>query len=291
MFIQPMLAKKTADNATFPVDNYLFEVKWDGIRAIINVADKVTIFSRSGNDITAQFPEIVSAFNLQPFARQVTYDAELVVFINGVPSFPHITSRLHLGDDTGRRHGSLNFPATAMVFDTVRFDNEDITHRQFQHRRNYIKDLVEGPNIRMSRIHKDPYKLMDHVLALEMEGIIAKKAKSPYRPGKRTNDWLKFKLMYEETVEVYGYTEGLGKRAGYFGALLIRGLDGSEIGKVGTGFTDEVLDHMTAKLWTREPFEKSPGVYVLGCPFKIKVKGMKKNLSGAIREPRFIRTV
>ena len=96
--------------------------------------------------------------------------------------------------------------------------------------------------------------------------------------------------MYEETVEVYGFTEGLGKREGYFGALLIRGTDGSEIGKVGTGFTDEVLAHMTAKLEAHEPHMKSPGVNVLGIPFKVVVKGMKKNLSGAIREPRFIRT-
>lgn len=290
MFIQPMLAKKTNFETAFPESGYVFEIKWDGIRAIIDIGRHVTIYSRSGNDITAQFPEIVESFEAQPFSRQVTYDAEIIVMKGGVPSFPHVTSRLHLGDDVGRILGAQDNPATAMVFDTVRFDNEDITHRKLEHRRPYLLDLNKSEHINVSVSGSDPDKLLKHVIDLGMEGLIAKKMGSPYRVGRRTNDWLKFKLMYEETVVVWGFTEGLGKRAGSFGALLIRGLDGSEIGKVGTGFTDEVLAHMTAKLEAHEPHMKSPGVNVLGIPFKVVVKGMKKNLSGAIREPRFIRT-
>jgi len=288
MFIQPMLAKKT-NNVELPESGYVFEIKWDGIRAIIDIGRRVKIYSRSGREITRQFPELVEAFESQPFNRQVTYDAEIIVLKEGVPSFPHVTSRLHLGDTEGRHHGAYENPATAMVFDTVRFDNEDITHRQLEHRRPYLLDLDKNERIEVSISSKDPEKMLKHVTNMQMEGLIAKKIGSPYRAGRRTNDWLKFKLMYEEIVEVYGYTEGLGKRQGYFGALLIRGLDGSEIGKVGTGFTDEVLAMMTSKLKGHEPHTKSPGINLLGIPFKAVVKGMKKNSSGAIREPRFIR--
>lgn len=287
MFVQPMLCK-AMKGATLPAEGYIFEPKWDGIRAIIHIGSSVKIYTRQGREVTPQFPEIVSSFNLQAFRRQITFDAEIVVFKDGVPSFPHVTSRLHLGDDLGRAIGAQDNPARAVVFDVVRFDNEDITHRKLEHRRTMMRDLTLDQHIMLSPIRVDGEDLMEEMSHLSMEGVVAKKIGSPYRPGKRTRDWLKFKLMYEEIVEVYGYTEGLGKRDGFFGALLIRDLDGEDIGKVGTGFTDEVLAMMTQKLNYAGAYYARKDEHHVIKPFKIVVKGMKKNLSGAIREPRFI---
>ncbi len=290
--ISPMLAKKTEFN-TPPEGPYLYEMKWDGIRAVITVDGKfITICSRSGRDITEQYPELTKS--LGHFHRQrLTLDAELVAFDeNHMPDFARATSRLHLGDSSGRQEGSEENPVTAVLFDVMSVDGQDVMHKIIEDRKEILnRALTQTDRWMVSKVYYDGQKLFNQMKEGGFEGIMAKRCGSQYLEGRRTKDWLKVKVMYREEVRVIGYTLGLGKRDDSFGAFVVEDLEGRPVGKVGTGFTDKDLATMTLFLNHRGVKSVHKDTVYLMAPFNIIVQGMKKNKSGAIREPVFISVV
>ncbi|MHA1859145.1 MAG: ATP-dependent DNA ligase [Candidatus Thorarchaeota archaeon] len=295
MFIKPMKAKK--DNCKgVPFGGYLYETKWDGIRALIVYirGKQPVIYSKNGADITYKFPEV---FNRHTVAETLCcnsamIDCELVCLKDGVPSFSAITSRFHSKEHSKIRQGIIDNPVTVMAFDILEINGEDVMSETLNYRKELLSGcMTDGQVYRVSRIYRDGEKLYEREKAKGAEGIIAKAAKSTYQPGRRLRDWLKVKIMYKEEVIVYGFIDGKGKRVGQFGSLLFQGLDGRPAGKVGTGFTDQELIAMTLFLDARGAVETKPGTYVLDRPFHAIVEGMKKNRSGAIREPVYVGTV
>jgi bifunctional non-homologous end joining protein LigD len=274
--MQPMLA--TLADAPLRDPNLVYEPKYDGIRALISVAPRargvaVTIASRLGNDKTAQFPEVAAA--LEDWGRrrktEVLFDGEIVALDpRGEPlGFGKLQERIHLASARDVARLAAAKPVAFVAFDLLRDGGDDLCGLALTERRRRLETALagvgDGGTLRISRQERDGAALMDEARARGWEGIIAKDARSIYRPGRRTQDWRKLKLVQEEDLVVGGYTEPRGARAG-FGALLL-GLPAGEgrlryAGHVGGGFSDKELARvgrlLKARATAASPFLTPP---------------------------------
>lgn len=274
--MQPMLA--TLADAPLSDPDLVYEPKYDGIRALVSVtprarAVEVTIASRLGNDKTAQFPELVAALEAWGRRRKgaALLDGEIVALDpDGEPlGFERLQERIHLTSAREVARLAAEKPVAFVAFDLLHDGDEDLCGLALTERRRRLEKALRGAQaetIRISRQERgDGVALMAEARARGWEGIIAKDARSIYRPGRRTRDWRKLKLVKEEDLVVGGYTEPRGARAA-FGALLL-GLPtaGGRLryaGHVGGGFSDKELARVGRLLKAREiaasPFETSP---------------------------------
>ena len=282
---KPMLAKKS-EAGTIPDGDYSYELKWDGIRAIIVIRDSgVTIFSRSGRDITRQFPELSRTG--PRVLKPGVYDAELCCHNeDDIPAFPLVTSRLHLG--SGRKAASRSNPATAYLFDVLEMDGEELLSEAYATRRLHLGTAMLHRSLywELSQVHEDGRALLQRARDEGREGIMAKLNGAPYYPGKRRKAWTKVKIKFHEDVRIVGYTDGVGKREGFFGALILEDLDGNLCGRVGTGFTDVVLERVYQRLSDQGVRETSKGIHWLRRALSCEIEYMT-NTGGARREPVF----
>jgi bifunctional non-homologous end joining protein LigD len=276
--MEPMLA--TLGDAPLRDPRLVYEPKYDGIRAIVTVTPagerpQVAITSRLGNDKTEQFPEIVGALAAWARGRRgvIVLDGEIVALdAAGKPlGFGSIQPRIHLTGGQGGKNvarvAALQ-PVALYVFDVLRDGDEELFQRPLIERRARLEALLPagaGP-IRLSRqVAGDGEALMAEAEAEGWEGLIAKEARSVYRPGRRTAEWRKLKLFKRQEFVVGGFTEPRGARS-RFGALLL-GLpaEGGKlryVGHVGGGFSESMLRAVGAKLdrlAAKEcPFEARP---------------------------------
>jgi bifunctional non-homologous end joining protein LigD len=254
-----------------PLDSgaFVYEPKYDGIRTVAEVETRGTVrlWSRLGNDKTAQFPEIVQA--LQRLGRRlkasVVLDGEIVALDDaGEPAgFQHLQGRMHL---TGRYEIAgrvLSQPVALITFDALRDGDEDLRPLPLTARRARLERILGNagtPVLRLSEIVAgDGRPLYQRALAHGWEGLIAKRADSPYQSGRRTPDWRKVKLVQRREFVIGGWTDPRGSR-GHFGALLLGLRDEGAlryVGHTGTGFGDRELRRVAALLAAR-PAEACP---------------------------------
>jgi bifunctional non-homologous end joining protein LigD len=243
----------------------VYEPKYDGIRALVTVTPAakgadVSIASRLGNDKTGQFPEIVAALEAWARGRRkaVVLDGEIVALDpGGKPlGFGAIQPRIHLqgGKDVARVAAAQ--PVALYVFDVLREGDEDVCARPLAERRARLEALLpkarDGAGaLRLSRqVARDGEALWAEAEAEGWEGLIVKDARSLYRPGRRTTDWRKLKLVKRQEFVVGGWTEPRGSRS-RFGALLLGLVEGGKlryVGHVGGGFSESSLRAIGAKL-------------------------------------------
>jgi bifunctional non-homologous end joining protein LigD len=257
--------------------NLVYEPKYDGIRALIAVAPgaspKVAIASRQGNDKTAQFPEIVAGFTRWAAGRSegALFDGEIVALdAGGRPlGFGRLQERIHLvgAGDVARRAAAQ--PVAFYAFDVLRVGADDLCRQPLRERRARLEALVGGAPqdgaLRLSRqVAGDGEALMAQARAEGWEGIVAKDARSIYRPGARTLEWRKLKLVKRQEFVVGGWTEPRGSR-NRFGALLL-GLPEEGglryVGHVGGGFSEAALravgERLDALARKASPFRSVP---------------------------------
>src|ERR1044071_6997428 len=154
-------------------------------------------------------------------------------------------------------------PIVYEVFDVLEVGGESLVELPLHARRERLAKLLDrrSSTVRMSEAFTDGEALYEAAMEQRLEGIVAKRADSPYRQGRRTRDWLKIKTHGRQEFVIAGYTKGQGRRSGRFGSLVLgvwRGRELSYVGNVGTGFTDKVIDQLLAKL---RPLEQKE------CPF------------------------
>ena len=243
--ISPMLAI-SLPTLPKPADSFIYEVKWDGIRVTLQVnEDSIRILSRSGRDITKQFPELIAAREDLNISVGI-FDAEIVCLDGkGTPVFKDVISRMHAGSfaiDVIKK----SKPAFCYLFDLMYMDGRQLLKEPLIRRQEWIKDLVKSRNtFRISDVFEDGLSLYHAAEKLNLEGIMAKKRDSIYIPGKRSNDWIKIK--FRNTMECYiaGFTKGNGEREEHFGSmqLISQGDHGEWIyrGRVGSGFDEAML--------------------------------------------------
>jgi bifunctional non-homologous end joining protein LigD len=269
--ILPMLA--SLGDAPLDDPGFVYEPKYDGIRAIVNVGPRgsVRIWSRLGNEKTAQFPEIVDA--LKKWSARLTapvvLDGEIVALdAKGNPAgFQQLQGRIHVLEPS-RQPGGTG-PRTALIaFDLLEAGRKSLSERPLVERRAALEKLfARTPSgvLRISEIVRgDGRALYTRALAEGWEGLIAKQAESRYRPGKRTPDWRKLKIVHEQEFVIGGWTEPRQTRS-YFGALLIGVYDGGTLvysGHIGTGFNERELAKLMKLMkpieTAQSPFTEQP---------------------------------
>ena len=241
--VQPMLAQSssTAPNSA----DYLYEVKWDGIRALVSLDEgEVSIRGRNGIDLTKQFPELRVAD--ESFrATSALFDGEIVCLeSDGRPNFGKVIQRMQQSSAAGIERTRAKHPAVCYLFDCLYLDGRPIINEPLVRRREWLEDAVRADSsYRVSGVVEDGPAFFKAVKQMNLEGIIAKLRESTYQPGKRSESWLKIKARQTLECVIIGYTRGKGDREGSFGALHLAQRKGPElryIGKVGTGF-DETL--------------------------------------------------
>jgi bifunctional non-homologous end joining protein LigD len=216
---------------------WLFEVKWDGMRLIADVVDgKVRLISRSGRDVTANFPELAELARLAP---DVLLDGEVVLLDRGVPSFAALIERMHGPLDP---RSTQPRPVTYMVFDVLRLYGVPLLDRPFEERRGTLErlDLAAAPTLSLSPTYTDGPALLAATLQRGMEGVVAKRRDGVYRPGCRSPSWTKVTHRQTQACLVGGWRPE-GSSAGRIGALLLGVPDAHGrlryAGRVGSGLT------------------------------------------------------
>ncbi len=233
----------------FVDDQWTFEVKWDGVRAVLSWdGNGVGLRGRRGDDITARYPE-VAGFTAP---RPVVLDGEIVVLDEAQrPSFERLQSRINLTGSSRVAAAAAHDPVSFVAFDLL-YDGEDITAAPIEERRDRLGGVgLASPVVAGMVVTADGPSLWDVVVARGLEGIVAKRVGSAYRPGVRSPDWRKIANYRRVRAVVGGYTPGKGGRSGSFGALQLGLWEGSRlrwIGGVGSGFDDRALAAIRAAL-------------------------------------------
>ena len=245
---RPMLAT-TADPLPRG-EGWVYEPKWDGYRTIVSVAGgEARLTSRNGNDLTERFAEVARAVPAALGSSDAVLDGEICAL-----------------DEAGRSRFSLlqegAGTSVLVLFDLLELDTEVLLGEPLAERRRRLETLVRPSSaVLVSPQFEDGDALLAAARDSELEGVVAKRADSPYRPGRRTHEWQKLKLRRTQDVVVAGYTRGQGRRAGAFGALVAGVFEDGGLrwaGNVGTGFSDAEIERLLGLL---RPLERS------GAPF------------------------
>jgi len=212
-------------------DGWTFEVKFDGYRAVAYIrGGECRLVSRNGNDLTGRFADVAKALVKAVKSPNAVVDGEVTrVDESGRTSF----SELQQGS------GALVYYA----FDLLELDGRPRIDEPLEQRKAELRKLLDlrVTTVAFSESFDDGDALFEAARARGLEGIVAKRAGSTYKPGRRSREWLKLKTELNDEFVVAGYTRGAGRRAGTFGSLVLAVNEGNElryVGNVGTGFDD-----------------------------------------------------
>ncbi|MFQ6396753.1 non-homologous end-joining DNA ligase [Nocardia sp. KC 131] len=250
----PHYAAMLATAGALPSDDlgWAYEVKFDGIRAIGYIDDKLRLVSRNDKNITAAWPEIAQ---IAPADPRFVVDGEIVAFsADGRSSFEALQPRMHQRNPAKIRALAEHIPVTYMIFDLLHIGDRSLIDLPYRQRRELLEQLgLDGPHWHVPpRLHGTGTELLAESKKLGLEGIVCKRLDSPYLPGRRSPLWTKVKNVLDQEVVIVGWRPGTGRRAGHIGSLLMAVHDSSGkltyIGNVGTGFTQGILDELRTKL-------------------------------------------
>jgi len=254
--IKPMLASPV--DKAFNNKDWVFEVKWDGVRAItFKENHAIRLQSRNGNDITHKYPEILKALELNwADVNSIILDGEIVVLDkNGLPNFQGHQRRMNIQNDKEIELLSKEIPATYYIFDIIYYNGKDIKRSSYPERRQILSQILPlNDRVKISDyVEEKGLDLWKHTRELNLEGVVAKRKASVYQEGIRSQDWLKIKNIITQDCVVVGYTKGLGNRERYFGSLLMAVYDSSQrkfrfVGHTGSGFDYKTIDFIYSKL-------------------------------------------
>ncbi|MGA9043071.1 MAG: non-homologous end-joining DNA ligase [Terriglobales bacterium] len=241
--VHPMLA--TSVEKPFDSPEWLFEIKWDGYRAIAFIEDrKVRLVSRNQNDLTAQFSELR---DLPKFvkAKSAILDGEIVALDNaGRSSFSLMQQRTGIRKGGRRVAGRADVPALYYAFDLIYLDGFDLHRIALEERKRALAGIISSNEILRYSDHFDKgVALFAAAMQQGLEGILAKKRASHYEET-RSHEWLKIKITQTVDCVIGGYTDPEGSRE-YFGSLVLGLYDKKgrliHVGQAGTGFDQKML--------------------------------------------------
>ena len=265
------LAPMQAALADGPFDSpeWLFEPKLDGIRALAFIEDgAVTLRSRRGLDVTAQYPALVKAIAAQPVTSAI-FDGEIVALDErGAPSFERLQQRMNLGGEGDIARADAALPVLFFPFDLLYLDGFDLRRTPLAERIEVLARVLRpGPLLQpVQSFEADGVAAYEAAVALGFEGVVAKRRDGAYLDGRRSRQWLKVKARRSGDFVVGGWREGEGARAGSFGALLLGAYDEDGalryVGRVGSGFSDRALEELRPRLDAlaaeADPFADAP---------------------------------
>ena len=280
----PMMATLVPE--PFDDDKWIFEPKWDGVRALaICQRDETALLSRNQNDITVTYPEFAKLHD-RLVCNDAIVDGEIVAMQSGRPSFERLQSRINLQNERDIARMANEIPATFIAFDLLYIDGKSLINEPVEVRKELLDELV----VTTDQVQVSPYtegdgiNLFETAKAMKLEGIVGKKLGCPYKPGKRVREWVKIKTIYEADLVIGGWTPGEGSRSSTFGALLVGAYEDGELrftGSVGTGFSEKLLDEVLPKLKELE---------TKNCPFVVDPRKTGGSRFGKpIKNPRWVK--
>lgn len=286
---------------------WAYEFKWDGVRAVAVVTGgAVRLYARSGAEITAAYPELI------PLGGQLAngvLDGEIVVLdAAGRPSFTALAERMHVRDPGRAARLAAAHPVTMMIFDLLRIRDADLTRLPYATRRQVLERLgLAGPHWLVPPSFADGPATVAAAREYALEGVVAKRVSSPYRPGVRSPDWVKVKLEATEDLVVGGWKPGARR----LGSLLV-GVPAGPVpvgrpgpvrlrfcGRVGGGISGAAERDLLAVL---EPLRTSVSPFIEPLPREdakdanwvrpeivVEVRYGQRTPDGRLRFPRFVR--
>jgi bifunctional non-homologous end joining protein LigD len=259
--LPPMLASP----GRLPLDDegWAFEVKWDGVRALAYWRPgRLRIESRNLNDVSSRYPEL-RPLGRQLGAREAVLDGEIVAFDErGAPSFERLQRRIHATSEHAVGRLAREAPVSYVIFDVLYLDGRLTIGLPYHERRALLARLeLNGPAWQTPAHHLGNGRDFLAITAEHgLEGVLAKRLDSPYRPGERGGEWLKLKHVNRQELVIGGWLPGKGRRSGQLGSLLMgyyeQDGDGDRrelryAGRVGTGFDEAELRRLGAELASR----------------------------------------
>jgi bifunctional non-homologous end joining protein LigD len=256
--VKPMLS--TLVDKPFDSKDWVFEVKWDGVRSILLFHKSKRILelqSRNGKSITHRYPELIKALSFSMHSsssssplikckESVVLDGEIVVLDrkNGIPSFQSHQRRMNVDSIKEIEILSKEIPSTYYFFDILYLDGNNLQGLPFLERRKMLSQVINKENARIKISHfieEKGQEVFDKTKSMGLEGLMAKHKSSKYVQGIRSRDWLKIKHIKTQDCVVIGYTRGEGNRENYFGSLLLAAFDHKDdkfrfVGHTGSGF-------------------------------------------------------
>jgi bifunctional non-homologous end joining protein LigD len=256
--MNPMLA--TAATVLPVGEQWAYEFKWDGIRALLDVTEHgVRIHSRAGNDVTAGYPEIAEqAAEL----GDALLDGELVAFVDGRPSFAQLQTRMHVRGTSDLARLRAAVPVTFVAFDILRRFGVELTARPWRERRATLERLAqEHPGWTLSPSFDDAQATESVARAHGLEGVVAKRVDSLYRPGARTEEWRKLRFVRAGEFVVLGW-EAAPEHPRSLTSLVLGAYGPNGLhyaGRVGSGVSARVAERLLAA-FTETAGPPLPGV-------------------------------
>ncbi len=284
---EPMLLSETKE--AFNSKDYLFEIKFDGIRALIFVSPtKFKIYNRHQGDITEKYPELKE---IQKMVTEPTiFDGEIVSFENGLPSFSKLQERAHLKNKYRIERMSQEEPVMYVAFDVL-YEGKDLTKYSLLKRKRYL-DKYRDNDVFLKPFWVDTngISLFKKIKKLNMEGIVAKRKESPYEINTRSEDWIKIKNIQREEFVIGGFTEKEGTP--FFSLCLGEYLDGvlTYVGKVSAPKKNELYQKMQKeKIRKTSPFDKtlSDDITYVTPKHICFVEFIERSKEGILRQPVF----
>ena len=289
MDLRPMLATTVTPQDISPDHPWRFEGKWDGIRALATVGPAgLTLHSRAGNDFTRSYPEVAELTELLD-GHSAVLDGEIVVLDEaGITSFSRLQQRMNLAGARDIARMRREMPVQYWLFDVLWLDGVSLLRKRYDDRRRLLEALpLSGEMCRVpEQLGGSVEDALQGSVRRKWEGIVAKRADSQYMPGRRSRTWFKMKNFRTREVVVVGWRPGAGRREGSVGSLLVAVPDERGglryAGKVGTGFTDAVLDQLLAAL---KPLQRNRSAVVDTVPREDSVDAVwvEPSLVGEVR--------
>lgn len=308
--MRPMLATPTSTPGAPPLGGgWVHEIKWDGVRAIAETrAGGLILYNRTEGEITVAYPEVVEGARGLPDG--LVLDGELIALnSDGVPSFHAIAPRMHVRNAVRAARWSTERPVTFVAFDLLRVGDEDLTGLPLTARRSRLEQLdLDRPHWRLSDLHDDGEALAKATRDAGLEGVISKRAESPYLPGVRSTDWVKTPHRTELVGVIGGWVPETGNPARLGAVWIGHPADEStfettpvlySLGRVGSGLSHAEKDTLLEVLRTTErrtpPFDPAPAdpvarrthwVEPMLC---VQVRYLNVTPDGVLRQPVMMR--
>ena len=245
---RPMLA--TVAERVPTGDGWVHEVKWDGMRVLVDVRDGVvTVWSRNERDVTAAYPELDG---IGHDYADMLLDGEVVALEAGRPSFHALTERIHVFERRRAERLAVTRPVTLMVFDLLRLFGSDLTAQPWSARRELLDRLdLDGRHWQVPAVYDDGEQLLAATADQGLEGIVSKRRSAPYAAGRRSSDWRKTAHRASLSVVIGGWRAEVGS-PGRLGAVLVGLPDGEGgwryAGRVGAGLAGSAGEALAVRL-------------------------------------------
>lgn len=281
--IKPMLLGEVRE--VFDSKEYLYEVKYDGIRVLVFVSnDKVVIRSRYGIDITGLFPEMMVLCKM--VKGNVIFDGEIIMLDNNKVSFSKLQKRIHLKNKKTIEFLSKTNPVIFICFDVI-YEGKDLINLSLLERKDVLSNYKDNDVfIKSTYVIGDGTKLFNAIKKLDMEGIVAKKINSKYLVNERSDNWLKIKNYKSGDFIILGYInkeeshvislvlgEHLNKKIVYVGKVIL--------GKK-RNLADKILKMKKSKAVVKI---KDKDVIYIKPEIKCLIKYLERTENGLLRQP------